>query len=208
MTKSQPTAGELRQLMDDAPLAGQWQTFLDIAHDPADDRNKSDNAHPSFPPTGDAHPGRRIGRIGMWVAIAAAVAVMIALTIWSVGKITTGISETPRAAPLPAAPFNYTPTTTPAADGSTTAAVAGGSGPTASAGGLGGAGGVGAAPTRPTGTSGTGTAAAVPAGPRVQTPVTPLTGDQLVIPALGVDGRGDHRTHPNLHQRFRVGHPR
>lgn len=186
MTRSQPTPGELRQLISDAPSSDQWQTFLAMSHAPAEDHVDSDRAHSYL--VGEAPAGRRICRVGMWLAIVAAVTGMIALTIWSVGKITTGISETPRPAPLPAAPFNYTPTAPPAAGGSTAVAVAGGSGSVASAGGgLGGAGGVGSAPTttRPTSTNVAGTAA-VPAGPRVQTPVTPLTGDQLAIPALGV----------------------
>ena len=185
MTMSQPTPGELRQLFGPPPASGELQRFLDIAHSRGHDEFEDlDFTSPAQGKT-DAPAPRRYDDVGLWLAAAAALVMVILLTIWSIGKLTTGISETPHAAPLPAAPFNYAPAE-PGNNPATRTA-------TPTPGGIAAGGGVGAAAapgpstttTTPTAQAG-GPAAALPAGPRAQTPAAPLTGDQLVIPALGV----------------------
>ncbi|MET3803943.1 hypothetical protein ABIB25_000929 [Nakamurella sp. UYEF19] len=119
--------------------------------------------------------------------------VLIAVTIWSIGQISTGISETPRDAPLPAAQFNQPNIGTAGAAGTA------GNAPTATgehrtaAPGIGiesGAAGKGTSTTTadPSTTNPDGGAIAAPVavGPRPQTSTGPAAADELAIPALNV----------------------
>ena len=110
MTMSQPPPGELRPLLGGPVTSGELQAFLDMAHHRGrDELEDLDFTSPLDDVASDGPAQRRGGHLGLWLTVAAALAVMSALTIWSVGKLTTGVSEAPHAAPLPAAPFSYTP---------------------------------------------------------------------------------------------------